>query len=163
MLQQGIIRPSTSSFSALVLLVKKSNSSWGFCVNNRALNSRTIRDKFPILVVEELLDELRIAAFFTKLDPCSSYHHAQMHQDDITKMSFRTHESLFEFLVMPFGLSNPPVTFQVPMNDVLRPFLCRFVLVFFDDILVYSPNWSEHLLHVRTVLTTLHEQHLFVK
>jgi hypothetical protein len=106
-------------------------------------------------VVELLLDELHSAVFFTKLDLRSGYHQVRMHPNDIAKVAFRTHEGLFEFLVMPFGLSNASVTFQALMNDVLQPFLRRYILVFLDNILIYNPSWSEHLFHVRTMLTTL--------
>ena len=86
-----------------------------------------------------------------------------MNPADVEKMAFRTHDGLYEFLVMPFGLCNTPATFQALMNDVLRPFLCRFVLVFFDDILIYSASLAKHLHHVRAVLTVLHQHRLFVK
>lgn len=163
MLSSGLVQPSISPFSSPVLLVKKKDGNWCFCTDYRALNAATTNDRFPIPTVEDMLDELYGASYFTKIDLRAGYHQVRVNPLDIPKTAFRTHNGHYKYLVMSFGLCNAPSTFQAIMNSIFRTHLRKFIFVFFDDILVYSPSWDTHLVHVKQTLEILRQHQFFVK
>jgi hypothetical protein len=163
LLESGLIVPSVSPFASPVLLVKKKDGSWRFCVDYRKLNDSTIKNRFPMPLVEEILEELAGTQHFSSLDLTTGYHQIRMTEADEYKTAFKTHHRLYQFRVMPFGLTNAPATFQCAMNSVLDPFLRKFAMVFIDDILIYSASWKEHMKHVRMVFEKLKEHQFYLK
>lgn len=163
MLHKGFIQHSSSPFASPVLLVKKKEGTWRFCVDYRRLNTITVKNKYPLPIVEELLDELAGAQWFTKLDLRSGYHQIKMAPQDVHKTAFRVHNGHYEFLVMPFGLTGAPASFQGTMNTIFQAEIRRYVLVFVDDILIYSPTLEEHIQHIQHVFDTLQKNNFFVK
>jgi hypothetical protein len=155
MLQKGIIQHNSSPFASPVLLVKKKDGTWRFCVDYRHLNVITVKNKHPLPILDELMDELAGAKWFTKLDFRSGYHQIRVAKADEMKTTFKTHSGLYEFRVMPFGLTNAPTSFQSILNKIFAPLLRKCVLVFMDDIHVYSPTLFEHVQHLQHVFEIL--------
>ncbi|CAI7792914.1 unnamed protein product, partial [Closterium sp. NIES-53] len=163
LLEKGFIRVSSSPYAAPILFVKKKDGSLRMCIDYCALKKLTIKNRYPLPRVDELFEQLGEAKFFSKLDLRSSYHQVRVAEEDIEKTAFRTRYGHFEFLVLPFGLTNAPATFMCLMHNIFRDFLDRFVIVFIDDILIFSKSLKEHSEHLRQVLTKLHEHRLFAK
>jgi len=159
----GFIRPSKSPFGAPILFVKKKDGTMRMCIDYRALNRITIKNSYPLPRVDELFDRLQGARFFSKIDLRSGYHQIRIAPEDVPKTAFRTRYGHYEFLVLPFGLTNAPATFMHLMHQALRPLLDECALVFLDDILIYSKTLEEHKQHVRRVLDALREQKLYAK
>ena len=162
-LDKGWIRPSTSEFGAPILFARKADGSLRLCVDYRALNAITLKDRGPLPRMDELFDHLHGARYFTSLDLWSGYHQCRIHPDDVHKTAFMTRYGLYEFLVMPFGLTNAPAAFMRLMHTVLKPYLDKFVVVYLDDVLIYSKTEAEHIAHVNAVLSTLAQENLRVK
>lgn len=159
----GFIEPSKSPYGAPVLFVKKKDGTMRMCIDYRALNSITVKNKYPLPRVDELFDRLHGAKFFSKIDLRSGYHQIRIHPEDVEKTAFRTRYGHFEFLVLPFGLTNAPATFMHLMHQIFGPHLDSFVLVFLDDILIYSKTLEDHRRHVATVLELLKTNQLYAK
>jgi hypothetical protein len=163
LLEKRFIRPSVSPWGAPVLLVKKKDGSMRLCVDYRQLNKVTIKNKYPLSRIDDLMDQLVGAAMFSKIDLRSGYHQIRVKADDIPKTAFRTRYGHYEYTVMPFGVTNAPGVFMEYMNRIFHPYLDKFVVVFIDDILVYSKTEEEHTEHLRIVLQTLKDKKLYAK
>lgn len=148
LLNSKMIQPSVSPYSSPVILVKKKDGSWRLCVDYRQLNSNTVKNKYPIPIIKDLLDEL---------------FEIRMKDEDIQKTTFTTHMGHYEYVVMPFGLTNAPATFQALKNTILAEYLRKFALVFFDDILVYSKSMTDHVQHLSTIFEVLRTNKLHAK
>jgi hypothetical protein len=159
----GFIRPSESPYGAPVLFVKKKDGVLRMCVDYRALNKVTIKNKYPLPHMSELFDQTQGAKYFSKIDLRSGYHQVRIADEDVPKTAFRTRYGHFEFMVLPFGLTNAPATFMHLMQTIFRPFLDEFVIVFLDDVLIYSKTLEEHKKHIEMVLDLLRLHKLYAK
>lgn len=161
LLQQGFIRPSVSPWGAPVLFVPKKDGSRRLYIDYRMLNKLRVKNRYLLPRIEDLFDQLQGATIFSKIDPRSGYH--QLRIREVPKTAFRTRYGHFEFLMMPFGLTNAPAAFMDLMHGEFGPYLDRFVVIFIDDVLIYSKTAEEHEQHLRTVLQLLREKQLYAK
>jgi hypothetical protein len=163
LLKKGLIRPSSSLWGCPAIFVKKKDQSLRMCVDYRPLNAITVKNKYPPPCIDILFDQLSKAKVFSKIDLRSGYHQIKIRPEDISKIAFSTRYGLYEYLVMSFSLTNAPAHFMYLMNSVFMPELDKFMVVFIDDILIYSENKEDHAKHLRVVLTRLREHQLYAK
>ncbi|KAJ9557295.1 hypothetical protein OSB04_011909 [Centaurea solstitialis] len=163
LLEKGFIRPSSSPWGAPILFVKKKDGTLRMCIDYRELNKLTVKNRYPLPRIDDLFDQLQGAAWFSKIDLRSGYHQLKVREEDVHKTAFRTRYGHYEFVVMPFGLTNAPAAFMDLMNRVCRPLLDRSVIVFIDDILIYSKTKEDHVQHLREVLEILRKEQLYAK
>ncbi|GJX15251.1 reverse transcriptase domain-containing protein [Tanacetum coccineum] len=160
---KGFIRPSSSPWGAPVLFVKKKDGSFRMCIDYRELNKLTVKNRYPLPRIDDLFDQLQGSSVYLKINLRSGYHQLRVRKEDIPKTSFRTRYGHYEFQVMPFGLTNAPAVFMDLMNRVCKPYLDKFVIVFIDDILIYSKNKQEHEEHLKQILELLKKEELYAK
>ncbi|GJW60966.1 putative reverse transcriptase domain-containing protein [Tanacetum coccineum] len=160
---KGFIRPSSSPWGAPVLFVKKKDGSFRMCIDYRELNKLTVKNRYPLPRIDDLFDQLQGSSVYSKIDLRSGYHQLRVRDEDIPKTAFRTRYGHYEFQVMPFGLTNAPAVFMDLMNRVCRPYLDKFVIMFIDDILIYSKTKEEHDTHLRLILELLKKEELYAK
>ncbi|GJS37011.1 putative reverse transcriptase domain-containing protein [Tanacetum coccineum] len=160
---KGFIRPSSSPWGAPVLFVKKKDGSFRMCIDYRELNKLTVKNRYPLPRIDDLFDQLQGSSVYSKIDLRSGYHQLRVREEDIPKTAFRTRYGHYEFQVMPFGLTNAPAVFMDLMNRVCKPYLDKFVIVFIDDILIYSKNKGEHEEHLKLILELLKKEELYAK
>ncbi|GJS63353.1 putative reverse transcriptase domain-containing protein [Tanacetum coccineum] len=160
---KGFIRPSSSPWGAPVLFVKKKDGSFRMCIDYRELNKLTVKNRYPLLRIDDLFDQLQGSSIYSKIDLRSGYHQLRVREQDIPKTAFRTRYGHYEFQVMPFGLTNAPAVFMDLMNRVCKPYLDKFVIVFIDDILIYSKDEKEHEEHLKAILELLKKEKLYAK
>ncbi|GJT80782.1 putative reverse transcriptase domain-containing protein [Tanacetum coccineum] len=160
---KGFIRPSSSPWGAPVLFVKKKDRSLWMCIDYRELNKLTVKNRYPLPRIDDLFDQLQGSSVYSKIDLRSGYHQLRVREEDIPKTAFRTRYGHYEFQVMPFGLTNAPAVFMDLMNRVCKPYLDKFVIVFIDDILIYSKNKQEHEEHLKLILELLKKEELYAK
>ncbi|GJS76084.1 putative reverse transcriptase domain-containing protein [Tanacetum coccineum] len=160
---KGFIRPIHSLWGASVLFVKKKDESFRMCIDYSELNKITIKNHYLLPRIVDLFDQLQGACYFSKIDHWSGYHQLRVHEDDIPNIAFRTRYGHFEFTVMPFVLTNAPAVFMDLMNRVCKPYLDKFVIVFIDDILIYSKTKEKHEVYLKLVLELLRKEKLFAK
>ncbi|GJT86527.1 putative reverse transcriptase domain-containing protein [Tanacetum coccineum] len=160
---KGFIRPSSSPWGAPVLFVKKKDGSFRMCIDYRELNKLTVKNRYPLPRIDDLFDQLQGSSIYSKIDLRSGYHQLRVREQDIPKTAFRTRYGHYEFQVMPFGLTNAPAVFMDLMNRVCKPYLDKFVIVFIDDILIYSKDKKEHEEHLKEILELLKKEKLYAK
>ncbi|GJU77064.1 putative reverse transcriptase domain-containing protein [Tanacetum coccineum] len=160
---RGFIRPSTSPWGAPILFVKKKDKSFRMCIDYQELNKLTLKNHYLLPRIDDLFDQLQGSSVYSKIDLRSGYHQLRVQDEDIPKTAFRTRYGHYEFQVMPFGLTNTPAVFMDLMNRVCKPYLDKFVIVFIDDILIYSCNKEEHANHLRIILELLKKEKLYAK